>query len=254
LDDTRLPLTAHLAELRTRIVRVLIAMLIGAVLCWSYREEVFALLLRPALDSLGPDGGRLQALAPGEIFFTYMKCALLVGFVISLPVVFWEAWGFVAPGLYPSEKRLALPFVLFSTLLFVGGAVFGYLVVFPIMFGFFAAFQNEYVEAAWTMREVFSFTVHMFLAFGVAFELPVVVFFLSLAGIVDARQLVRGFKYAVLGAFVISAVLTPTPDVVTQSLLAGPLILLYLVGVGAAWLFTRRRSEQDAESSPSLPV
>ncbi len=247
MDDTRLPLTEHLAELRKRLLRAIVAIVIGAAACWAFREQTFAFLLRPALDALAPDGGRLQALAPGEIFFTYIKCSLLVGFVIALPVVFYEAWAFVAPGLYASEKKLAFPFVLVSTLLFVGGAAFGYYVVFPLMFTFFAAFENQYVEAAWTMREVFSFTVQMFLAFGVAFELPVAVFFLALAGIVDSRQLLRGFKYAVLGAFVISAVLTPTPDVVTQTLLAGPLILLYLLGVGAAWLFTRKRTAEAAE-------
>jgi sec-independent protein translocase protein TatC len=251
LDDTPLPLTAHLAELRTRIVRILIAIILGAAACWSYKEETFALLLRPALRALAPGGGRLQALAPGEIFFTYIKCTLLVGFVAALPVVFWQIWGFVAPGLYPREKRLAFPFVLVSTLLFLGGAAFGYFVVFPIMFAFFSSFENQYVEAAWTMREVFSFTVQMFLAFGVAFELPVLVFFLALAGIVDARQLVGGFKYAVLGAFVLSAVLTPTPDIVTQTLLAGPLIVLYLLGVGAAWLFSRRRAAREPESTPA---
>lgn len=252
MDDTPLPLTAHLAELRTRIVRVLVAVVIGAAVTWGFREQTFALLLRPALDALAPDGGRLQALAPGEIFFTYIKCSLLVGFVIALPVVFWQIWGFVAPGLYPSEKRLALPFVLVSTLLFLGGAAFGYEVVFPIMFNFFSSFENQYVEAAWTMREVFSFTVQMFLSFGVAFELPVLVFFLALAGVVDARQLLGGFKYAVLGAFVLSAVLTPTPDIVTQTLLAGPLILLYLLGVGAAWLFARRRPTEAPDTTPAM--
>jgi len=255
LDDTPLPLTAHLAELRTRIVWILVAVVLGAAVCWGYREETFAILLRPALRALAPNGGRLQALAPGEIFFTYIKCSLLLGFVIALPVVFWQIWAFVAPGLYTSEKRLALPFVLISTGLFLGGAAFGYFVVFPIMFMFFSSFENQYVEAAWTMHEVFSFTVDMFLAFGVAFELPVLVFFLAVAGIVNARQLMAGFKYAVLGAFVLSAVLTPTPDMVTQTLLAVPLILLYLLGVAAAWSFARRRpaEEGEAESTPALP-
>jgi len=248
VDDARLPLTEHLAELRNRIFKIVIAMLVGAIAAWNYREQVFEFLLRPALRSLGPDGGKLQALAPAEIFFTYLKCALLAGFVLALPVVFWQLWAFVSPGLYAKEKRVAFPFVLISTLLFAGGAVFGYLVVFPVMFGFFAGFESRFVEAAWTMREVFAFTVHMFLAFGVAFELPVIVFFLAVAGIVDARGLLRGFKYAVLGAFVLAAVLTPTPDIVTQSLLAGPLVLLYLLGVGAAWLFAPRRAAADEGS------
>lgn len=249
MDDARLPLTEHLAELRNRIFKILIALLAGSVAAWSYREAIFAFLLRPALRSLGPDGGKLQALAPAEIFFTYMKCALLAGFVLALPVVFWQLWAFVAPGLYPKEKKVALPFVMVSTLLFAGGAIFGYEVVFPLMFGFFASFQSEFVEAAWTMREVFAFTVHMFLAFGVAFELPVIVFFLAVAGIVDTRALLRGFKYAVLGSFVLAAVLTPTPDIVTQSLLAGPLILLYLFGVGAAWVFAPRRAREAEDGS-----
>ncbi len=249
MDDTPLPLTAHLGELRSRIAKMLIAVVLAAVVAWSFREASFALLLRPALDALAPDGGRLQALAPGEMFFTYMKCALLLGFVCALPVIFWQIWAFVAPGLYSTEKRMALPFVVISTLLFVGGGLFGYSVVFPLMFAFLSSFENQYVEAAWTMREVFSFTVQMLLAFGIAFELPVLVFFLALAGIVDARQLLGGFKYAVLGAFVLSAVLTPTPDVVTQTLLAGPLVVLYLVGVGAAWLFARRKPAEESASS-----
>ena len=185
-----------------------------------------------------------------------MKCALLSGFVLALPVVFWQLWAFVAPGLYPREKRLALPFVLVSSGLFAGGAIFGYLVVFPIMFSFFAAFQSDFVQAAWTMREVFSFTTSMFLAFGVSFELPVIVFFFAVAGIVDARQLFGGFKYAVLGAFILAAVLTPTPDMVTQTLLAGPLIVLYLLGVGAAFLVGagRRRGSDETEEPGVTPV
>jgi sec-independent protein translocase protein TatC len=254
VDDAKLPLTAHLAELRGRLFKVVIAWALATAAAWSFKEEIFAFLLKPALASLGPEGGKLQALAPAEIFFTYMKCALLAGFVIALPVVFWQLWAFIAPGLYASEKRIALPFVLISTLLFGGGAVFGYAVVFPIMFGFFAAFQNEFVEAAWTMREVFSFTTQMFLAFGVSFELPVIVFFLAVAGIVDARSLLRGFKYAVLGAFVLAAVLTPTPDVVTQTLLAGPLVLLYLLGVGAALLVGAGRRRHEADASEETGV
>jgi len=253
LDETRLPLTVHLAELRSRLVKVLIAWAVTSSLAWSYREQLFAFLLRPALEVLQHDGRKLQALAPGEMFFTYIKCALLGGFVASLPVLFWQAWAFVAPGLYPNERRVAVPFVLSSTFLFVAGAAFGHTLVFPIMFKFFASFENQYVEAAWTMHEVFSFTTHMFLAFGVSFELPIVVFFLAAAGIVDARQLLRGFKYAVLVAFIVAAVLTPTPDMVTQTLLAGPLCALYLLGVGVAWAFARKRAAPEETGSALVP-
>ncbi|MGH0029353.1 MAG: twin-arginine translocase subunit TatC [Myxococcota bacterium] len=241
MDDTRLPLTEHLAELRSRIIRILLAWIVGSALAWSWSEQIFGLLLEPAVAALAEGERTLQAIAPTEIFFTYLKCALLAGFVFSLPVVFWQVWAFVAPGLYESEKSAVVPFVLVSTVLFAGGAVFGYTQVFPLMFDFFTGFDNEFVQSAWTMREVFALTTRLFLAFGVAFELPVVVFFLSLAGIVDAPTLFRGTPYAVLGVFVTAALLTP-PDWVSQVFLAIPMIALYLLGVGVAYLFGGSRS------------
>jgi len=244
VDDTALPLTAHLAELRSRLFKVLIAWAIGFALSWNFAEAIFQVLLAPATTALGPKG-TLQAIAPTEIFFTYLKCALLAGFVISLPVIFWQLWAFVSPGLYPGEKRVALPFVGVSTLLFAGGGAFGYFAVFPLVFQFFAGFSSDFVESAWTMREVFALTTRLLLAFGVGFELPVVIFFLSLSGIVTPGQLLRGTKYAVLLAFVVGAVLTP-PDVVSQVFLAGPLVVLYLLGVGVGFLVAPRRSEGEA--------
>jgi sec-independent protein translocase protein TatC len=240
VDDQRLPLTEHLAELRTRIFRILIAWIIGGAVAWNFSEAIFGLLLQPAVAALGPEAGSLQAIAPTEIFFTYLKCAVLAGFVFALPVIFWQLWRFIAPGLYPSEKSSIVPFVLISTLLFVGGAVFSYLAVFPLMFSFFTGFDSEFVHSAWTMREVFALTTRLFLAFGVAFELPVLVFFLSLAGIVDAATLLRGTPYAVLAVFVTAAILTP-PDWVSQIFLAVPMVLLYLLGVGVAYLFSGRK-------------
>ncbi len=248
MADEALPITEHLAELRTRIFRSLIAWVIGAALSWSYAETIFGYLLAPAVDALGTEGGQLQAIAPTEIFFTYLKCALLAGFVMALPVIFWQLWAFVAPGLYTHEKRAIVPFVLFSTLLFVGGSVFGYTMVFPLMFDFFTSFDSAYVVSQWTMREVFAFTTRLFLAFGFAFEMPVFVFFLSITGIVNARQLLRGTPYAVLGVFVTAAILTP-PDWVSQIFLAFPMIALYLVGVGVAWVFGGARARGEAPST-----
>ncbi len=245
MDETRLPLSDHLGELRTRIIRILLAWVVGGALAWSFKEEIFGLLLEPAVAALARDGesGSLQAIAPTEIFFTYLKCALLAGFVLALPVIFWQIWAFVAPGLYPNERSAIAPFVLISTALFTGGAVFGYTQVFPLMFDFFTGFDSEFVQSAWTMREVFALTTRLFLAFGIAFELPVLVFFLSMAGIVDAPTLLRGTPYAVLGVFVLAAILTP-PDWVSQIFLGIPMVALYLLGVGVAWLFggARRRS------------
>ena len=248
MDDKRLPRTDHLSELRSRITWALLAWVIGAALAWSFSEQIFGLLLAPAIDALGEGERTLQAIAPTEIFFTYLKSAVLAGFVFALPVIFWQIWAFVAPGLYPNEKNAIVPFVCVSTLLFGGGATFGYTIVFPLMFDFFTGFDSEFVQSAWTMREVFALTTRLFLAFGVAFELPVVVFFLSVAGIVDAPTLFRGTPYAVLGVFVVAAILTP-PDWVSQIFLAVPMIGLYLLGVGVAYLFSPSTKKQA--SSPT---
>ncbi len=244
MDDEKLPLTHHLAELRTRIVRVLVAWIVCAALAWNYSELIFGYLLAPAVAALREGERTLQAIAPTEIFFTYLKCAVLAGFVLSLPVIFWQIWAFVAPGLYANEKKAIVPFVVTSTLLFAGGAAFGYELVFPLMFDFFTQFDSEFVESAWTMREVFNMTTQLFLAFGIAFELPVVVFFLSVTGIVDARSLLKGTQYAVLGIFILAAILTP-PDWVSQVLLALPMIALYLLGVAAAYAFGGARHDRD---------
>jgi len=245
LDDQELPLTEHLTELRSRIIRILLAWAIGTAVAWNFSEEIFGYLLKPAIAALGEGHHTLQAIAPTEIFFTYLKCAVLAGFVMVVPIVFWQIWRFVAPGLYESERNAIVPFVAVSTLLFCGGAFFGYSMVFPLMFDFFTQFDSEFVQSAWTMREVFALTTRLFLAFGIAFELPVVVFFLSLAGIVDAPTLFRGTPYAILGVFIAAAILTP-PDWVSQVFLGVPMVLLYLLGVGVAYLFggTRRDKKQ----------
>ena len=245
MDDRRLPLTDHLSELRTRIFRILITWVIASALAWSFSEAIFGLLLEPAVTALGDRA--LQAIAPTEIFFTYLKSAVLAGFVLALPVIFWQIWAFVSPGLYDSERTAIVPFVLVSTLLFAGGAIFGYAVVFPLMFEFLTGFDSDFVQSAWTMREAFALTTRLFLAFGVAFELPVLVFFLSVAGIVDARTLLRGTPYAVLAVFVTAAILTP-PDWVSQIFLALPMVVLYLLGVGVAYLFGGARQRSSAKT------
>jgi sec-independent protein translocase protein TatC len=250
MDETRLPLTEHLAELRTRIIRILVAWVIGTAAAWSFKEEIFRLLLAPAVRALGKDQP-LQAIAPAEIFFSYMKCALLAGFIFALPVVFWQVWAFVGPGLYPNEKRAMVPFVVISSALFVIGAVFGYLEILPVMFAFFTSYDSDWLKSAWTMHEVFKLTTSMFLAFGVAFELPVFVFLLALAGIVDAPSLWRGTRYAVLVIFIVAAIITPSPDWVSQCLLGVPMVVLYLIGVAAAYVFGPRH---ENEATNQLPI
>lgn len=247
MDDVAVPITDHLGELRGRLAKLLLSWAVGTAVSWSYAETIFGYLLAPAVTALGSDTPTLQAIAPTEIFFTYLKCAFLAGFILSLPVVFWQIWAFVAPGLYATEKKMIVPFVVVSTLLFGGGAFFGYTMVFPIMFQFFTSFDSEFVVSAWTMREVFALTTRLFLAFGVAFELPVLVFFLSISGLVTAKQLLAGTPYAVLAVFVTAALLTP-PDWVSQIFLALPMIALYLIGVAVAWIFQPRRNKEKSLS------
>ena len=251
MTDRELPITDHLAELRSRISWVLGSWFIAAGLSYAWAEQIFAFLLEPALAALG-DGASLQSIAPTEIFFTYVKCALLAGFIFSSPMFFWQGWAFIAPGLYDGEKRHVVPFAFLSSILFATGSFFGYTIVFPIIFEFFNSFSNELVISAWTMREVFSLTTRLFLAFGVAFELPLLVFFLAMAGIVTAKQLLSFTPYAVLCVFVAAALLTP-PDVVSQLFLAIPMIGLYLAGVGAAFLVAKRKKHDEDETSELTP-
>jgi sec-independent protein translocase protein TatC len=248
VNDSALPITEHLAELRNRIAWVVASWAIFAAASFNFAEQIFGFLLAPAIEELGPGGSTLQSIAPAEIFFTYLKCALLAGFIFSLPVIFWQIWAFVAPGLYANEKKALVPFVICSSLLFAGGAIFGDSMVFPVVFQFFNSFSNEFVVSAWTMREVFSLTTHLFLAFGIAFELPLFVFFLSLTGIVTARQLAAGTPYAILVIFVVAAIMTP-PDFVSQLFLAFPMLGLYMLGVGVAWVFDPARRAAKREKA-----
>jgi sec-independent protein translocase protein TatC len=237
VDERALPITEHLAELRRRIGLALAAIVIGACLAYNFSESIFAWLLSPATTALAAKGSKLQAIAPTEIFIAYIKCAL--------PVSFWQLWAFIAPGLYDSEKRAIFPFVLASSVLFVLGALFGHSFVFPVMFQFLNSWDNEWVVSAWTLKEVFGLTTQMILAFGVIFELPIFVLFLSLSGIVTARQLFSGTRYAVVASFVIGAILTP-PDVVSQVMMSVPMVILYLLGVAVAWLFEAKPAESTA--------
>lgn len=240
MDDAALPLFAHLEELRARLIKALLAWFAGTALAFYWAEHLLAFLLAPAIGALG-DGAALQVIAPQEQFFTYLKCALLAGFFAALPIIFWQVWAFVAPGLYAPEKKFAAAFTVFSTVLFTGGAAFGHAVVFPLVFEFFESFSAaaDFVIPVWTLKEVFSLTARLFLAFGLGFELPLAVYFLAAAGVVSPRRLLAGAKYAALGAFVFAALLTP-PDFISQVLLALPLIALYLLGIAAAMLFTRK--------------
>jgi sec-independent protein translocase protein TatC len=195
------------------------------------------------LKAVMPEGDRLIFTNLPEMFFTYLKVAFLSGALLMAPFIFYQLWMFVAPGLYRNEKKLVIPFVVTSTILFLGGALFGYFVVFPFGFKFFIGFSNEYVKALPSVKEYFSFAIKLLFAFGIVFELPVVIFFLTKMGIVTPEVLRRKRKYAILLTFVLGAILTP-PDVITQCMMAGPLILLYEIGILVSVMARKKKEEK----------
>jgi sec-independent protein translocase protein TatC len=231
-NDRKLPFLGHLEELRSRLVASAIAVGIGFALCYAFSERLFLILASP-LTSIMPEGDHLIFTSLPEMFFTYLKISLVSGLLVASPVVFYEMWMFVAPGLYRNEKRLVIPFVSISTVLFVGGSLFAYFIVFPFGFKFFLGFSSEYVKALPSVKQYFSFSIKLLLAFGLVFELPVVIFFLTKLGLVTPAFLKKNRKYAILLIFIVSAILTP-PDVITQFMMAVPLLTLYELGIMVA--------------------
>jgi sec-independent protein translocase protein TatC len=244
-DEKKLPFLGHLEELRSRLVASAIAVGIGFAICYIFSERLFLILASP-LTSVMPEGDHLIFTNLPEMFFTYLKVSFISGLLLASPVVFYEMWMFIAPGLYRNERKLMIPFVTISTFLFVGGSLFAYFFVFPFGFKFFLGFSSDFVKALPSVKEYFSFSIKLLLAFGLVFELPVVIFFLAKLGLVTTAFLKKNRKYAILLTFVVSAILTP-PDVITQCMMAVPLLSLYEVGI---WVsrFARRR-ETDEETS-----
>jgi sec-independent protein translocase protein TatC len=240
MDDTPKPVVDHLDELRKRLFWVIGTWGLITGLAALAVDEVFAILMGPAVDAVLARGRTLIAIAPAELFMTYVKTALLAGFLGSMPMILYQGWMFVAPGLYPRERRFALPFVLGSSLLFAIGCAFGYFLAFPEVFEFFLSLDTQFIETAWTTQTVFAFMARLYLAFGLAFELPVVLVLLSVAGVIAPSTLASWRKYAVLVMFIVSAIITP-PDAVSQIMLAIPLCLLYEASIWIAYALAGRR-------------
>jgi sec-independent protein translocase protein TatC len=242
-EQEKIPFTAHLEELRKRLIVCFIAVGIGFVLSYGFKEKLFQILTRP-LISVMQTGDKLIFTGLPEAFFTYLKVALLSGIILSTPVIFYQFWMFVAPGLYEKEKRHMIPIVFLSTFFFVGGSFFGYFIVFPYGFKFFLGFASEIIRPLPSMREYLSFASKLLLAFGLVFELPLIITFLAKLGMVSVSFLKKNRKYALLLFFVGAAILTP-PDVVTQVMMALPLIVLYEISIIGARIFGKKKSEED---------
>lgn len=228
-SDEKQPFLSHLEELRKRLITSATAVGIGFAVCYFFSERIFLVLIDP-LKAVMPEGDHLIFTSLPEMFLTYLKVALVTGILVTAPFLFYQLWLFIAPGLYKREKSLVIPFVLTSTVLFVGGALFGYFIVFPFGFEFFIGFSNEYIKALPSVKQYFGFALKLLFAFGVVFELPVIIFFLAKLGLVTPEFLKQKRKYAMLLTFVAAAILTP-PDVITQCMMAGPLIILYEIGI-----------------------
>lgn len=259
MDDLKMPLTAHLEELRWRLIKALVGIGAAFALCYQYADLLFAFLTAPLTQiTLAANPGHpISLIGTGvvEAFFTKLKVALIAGVFLSSPVTFYQLWRFVAPGLYPHEKRYALPFVFFASFFFVAGAAFCYQLVLPVGYRFFLEqYGSIGVRPELRVSEYLSFTSRMLLAFGVTFELPVITFFLARAGVLTHRHMLHYLRYAILLIFILAAVLTPGPDVASQLLMAAPLLVLYAVSIGVAFVFGRRQAAADTQPAITSPA
>jgi sec-independent protein translocase protein TatC len=246
--DQEMSLLDHLGELRTRIMHCVIAAAVGFLACYAVAEDMLRIFLKPLLNVLPPKSTLIATTLP-EKFFTVLKMAFLGGFLVASPYIFYQIWRFIAPGLYKEERRALVPVAIATAFFFTGGGVFGYFVVFPFAFSFFVNYAGELITIMPTISSYFSFAVMLLVAFGVVFELPVVLYFLARIGLITAAGLRRNRRWAILGAFILGALLTPA-DPISQCLMAGPLIVLYEVGIVAAALFGKKKPPPPETASP----
>jgi len=228
----------HLEELRKRLLVSIAAIGIGFLVCWNFADKLYAWLQSP-LTKVLPPGDKLAYTRMIAPFFLYMKVAFFAGLFAASPIIILQLWLFIAPGLYKRERLYAAPFIIFATIFFLCGGYFGFKVILPSTCGFFVETGKQFKQMI-TIDDYFSFATTIILASGLVFETPILIFFLARLGIVTPAFLLQKFKYAVVLSFVIAAIVTPTPDMVTQSALAIPMILLYLLGIGIAYVFGKK--------------
>ena len=245
--DKAMGLMDHLGELRTRIVRCCIAIVLGFFACWAVVDPIFNALVDPLLAVL-PKGSHAIYTTLPEGFFTRMYIALVAGIFASSPVIFYQIWSFIAPGLYEEEKKYIIPIAVMSALFFACGGAFCYFVVFPYAFSFFVSFATEEIVAMPKVSDYLSFVLKLILAFGIIFEMPLFAFFLARMGVITGAMMRKARRYAILGIFVVAAILTP-PDVVSQLLMACPMLVLYEISILVAAAFGRKPKKSEDEQS-----
>jgi sec-independent protein translocase protein TatC len=242
-EDEKLPFTSHLEELRKRLITVFIAVAAGFVIAFGFKERLFKILVQPLVKVM-KEGETLIYTGLPEAFFTYLKVAFLAGLIVASPIILYQFWMFVAPGLYKNERRMMMPIVLLSSFFFIGGALFGYFIVFPWGFKFFLGFATDTIRPLPSMKEYFGFSAKLLLAFGLVFELPLVLTFMAKLGIVSVDFLKKNRKYALLLFFAGAAILTP-PDVITQIMMALPLMVLYEISIIGARIFGKKKAAPE---------
>ncbi|MFA9461865.1 twin-arginine translocase subunit TatC [Thiohalorhabdus methylotrophus] len=238
-------LVGHLLELKSRLTRALAGVLVGFLAAYPFKERIFEFFIAPMTRVL-PEKSSFIFTNPGEAFFTYLKVSLLTGFLLAIPVVMYQFWAFVAPGLYKNERRLFFPMLILSIFLFLFGAAFSFFLVFPLAFQFLVGFANDQIMAMPTMREYLGFSLTLILAFGASFEIPIVCMALVRLGMVTVDGMRAKRRYVFAGAFVLAALITP-PDVISQLLLGFPVWLLYELGIVLSRYVTPQ--EEDTESA-----
>ena len=240
-DGSRMSFLEHLDELRKRLIRCVIGMVVGVAIAFIFINRILEFVLVPLQQRLPNDQTFITTEAP-EYFMLYLKVGVLGGLFVAMPFILWQLWLFIAPGLYSHEKRFAIPFVVFASFFFFAGSAFAHYVAFPWTWDFFIVFSgSEFVTFMPKIGPTFSLYVKVLLAFGAIFQMPTLVFFLARMGVVTARFLVKNTKYAVLIIFILAAVLSPGGEVVSQLLMAGPMLVLYALSILIAWIVAPRK-------------
>jgi len=240
----------HLSDLRKRLFFSFLALIVGIIPAWIFSKDLFNILAIPVYKFL-PEGEKLAFIKLTDPFMLYIKVSFLASIFFMSPIIFYQFWLFIAPGLYRKEKKYVIPFVLFTSVFFISGALFGFFVVFPWAVRFFLSMGSEF-QAMITVDKYFSLVLRVHLGIAVVFELPTLTFFLARMGILTAKWMIKNFKYAVLAVFIVAAIITPTPDMVTQSIIAVPMLALYGLSVLIALIFGRKKEKQEKNSNDTL--
>ncbi|MFC2161332.1 twin-arginine translocase subunit TatC [Acidobacteriota bacterium] len=240
----------HLSDLRKRLFYSFIALFIGIIPAWVFSKDLFNILAVPVYKYL-PEGEKLAFIKLTDPFMLYIKVSFLASIFFMSPFIFYQFWLFVAPGLYRKEKKYVIPFVLFTSVFFMTGALFGFYVVFPWAVRFFLGMGSEF-QAMITVDKYFSLVLRVHLGIALVFEMPTLTFFLARMKILTAKWMIKNFKYAVLGVFIVAAIITPTPDMVTQSIIAVPMLALYGLSILIALIFGRKKEKVEKNSEDTL--